>query len=161
MKKYLLLGVGLALLSCSATKPLPHYSDKEKADQRASIGYWQPEPTKDSTSGPRVEPNSQADFIRRIFAGKPPVVQQDLPSDYIATPDSLRFVKVERQPSWLARLFGHKPQTAIYVGQSSIKAGKKSTITINKVGGDQHNQQVAKKGQLLGDGASNTQTGKK
>jgi hypothetical protein len=146
------------LASCTSTKPLPHYTAEQQAEQRASIGYWQPEPAKrDSSSGPRVEPNSQADFIRRIFEGKPPVMQVQVE----ATPDSLPFVKVERQPSWLARLFGHKPQTAIYVGQSSIKAGKKSTITINKVAGNQTTQQVGKKGQLLGPGASNTQTGKK
>ena len=107
----------------------------------------------DSTGGPRVEPGSQADLIRRIFEGEPPVVQQDIPGDYIATPDSLRFVKVTKAPH---RLFGllpdKKPATAL---------GKCKCCTFNVVAGNQTNQQVGKNAQLLGDGASNTELGKK
>jgi hypothetical protein len=159
MTKYLLLGMSLALASCASTKPLPHYSEAEQAAQRQAIGYWQPTPAKsDSISGPRVEPGSQADLLRSIFGGHPQVVQQDIE----ATPDSLKFVKVAKAPR---RLFGLLPAKSdskpAAVRTASELPRKCKGCTFNVVAGNQTNQHVAKNGQLLGDGASNTQTGKK
>jgi hypothetical protein len=149
MRHYLLLGLSLALAGCASTKPLPHYTEAEKAAQRQAIGYWQPTPAKpDSTSGPRVEPGSQADLHRSIFGGHPQVVQQDIE----ATLDSLKFVKVAKAPR---RLFGLLPAKK----PASTALGKCKGCTFNLVAGNQTNQHVDKKGQLLGDG--NTQTGKK
>jgi hypothetical protein len=154
MRKYLLLGTCLALASCATQKALPHYTEAEKAAQRDAIGYWQPEPAKlDSTSGPRVEPGSHADLIRRIFEGKPPVVQLE-PE---ATPDSLRFMKVPKPAP--RRLFGLLP--AKKPASPTAALGKCKGCTFNVAYGNQTNQQVGKNGQLLEQGASNTQTGKK
>jgi hypothetical protein len=96
--------VGL-LTSCATTKPLPARLAAEQDVQRS----WQPQPTRlDSTSGARIEPGSQADFIRSIFEGHPPVVQVELEAE----PDSLRFVKVPKspqKPTEKRRLFGLLP----------------------------------------------------
>jgi hypothetical protein len=159
MKK--LLGyclVGL-LTSCATIKPLPQHSAAEQDAQSQS--YGQPQPARpDSTSGPRIEPGSQADFIRSIFEGHPPVVQQDIPSDVVAAPDSLPFVKVPKKTSLFRRLFPAKQQSVsdTHVGNMPRKC---KGCTFNVVAGDQHNQQVGKNAKLLGDGASNMQTGKK
>jgi hypothetical protein len=118
--------------------------------------------TLDSTAQAKLDSTAQATrqakMVRSIFEGHPPVVQLELE----AMPDSLHFVKVENRPSWLARLFGAKPSTAIYLGQPTVTAGKKSTVTINHVQGNQTNTSTAKNGRtVVGDGASNIESGKK
>jgi hypothetical protein len=124
MTKYLLLGLSLALASCATQKALPHYTEAEKAAQRQAIGYWQPAPTKpDSTSGPRVEPGSQADLICSIFGGHPPVMQQDTE----ATPDSLHFVKVAKPAR---RLFGLLPAKKLASPTASLRKCKGCTFII-------------------------------
>jgi hypothetical protein len=131
------------LTSCATIKPLPQHSAAEQDAQSQS--YGQPQPTRpDSTSGPRIEPGSQADFIRSIFEGHPPVVQQDIPSDVVAAPDSLPFVKVPKKTSLFRRLFPAKQQSVsdTHVGNMPRKC---KGCTINVVAGDQHNSTTGKK----------------
>lgn len=144
---YALLGLAL-LTSCAATRPAP-------SDQPLVVNYASPAAL-DSTA----QANRQAELVRSIFEGHPPVVQLELE----AMPDSLPFVKVERQPSRLARLFGAKPSTAIYLGQPQVRVGKRSTVTINQVQGNQTNTSAttAKNGRtVVGEGASSIEAGKK
>jgi hypothetical protein len=140
MKKYLLLGLGLALASCVTQKALPQYTEAEKAAQRGGISYWQPTP-------------APADTARHT---KPPL---NLLLPPVAAPDSLPFVAVSRQPNFLDKLFKHTPKTTIYVGSGPIKTGKKSNVTINNVGHSQSNTSstTGKKGtSATGDGATTT-----
>lgn len=111
MKKYLLLGLSLALAGCATQKALPQYSEAQKQAQRESIGFWQPAPAK---------PDSASHT-------KPPVGLRLPP---VAAPDSLPFIAVARQPTFLAKLFGRTPKTTIYPGLVPVKAGKKSTVNI-------------------------------
>lgn len=143
-----LLGLALLTGSCAATRPAP-------ADQPLVVNYASPAAL-DSTA----QANRQAELVRSIFEGHPPVVQLELE----AMPDSLPFVKVERQPSRLARLFGAKPSTAVYLGQPHVSVGKHSTVTINQVQGNQTNTSTstAKNGRtVVGNGASNIEADKK
>jgi hypothetical protein len=158
MKKYLLLGVSLALLGCSATKKLPHYTTEQQAAQRGGISWWQPDPEPvkhDSTSGPRVEPGSQADLIRSIFESHPPVVQLEVEAE----PGFIPLVEVPRPAK--RRLFGLLPakkpaSTALgkckgctfIVGNNNTVGGKKSGdiiqadsgAIVSKVAGPGNNQ---------------------
>jgi hypothetical protein len=152
------------MTSCTAQKALPHYSPAEQQAQRESISYWQPAPAQpDTAHGFRAEPGSQADLIRSIFDGHPPVVQMEVEAE----PDSLHFVKVPRPASWLGKLFGRTPKPyTVATTQARIGKCKKCPITINVVQGNQTNTSTststAKNGRtVVGDGASNTETGKK
>jgi hypothetical protein len=151
MTKYLLLGLGLALASCATQKALPQYTESEKAAQRGGISWWQtdPAPTKaDSTSGPRIEPNSQADLIRAIFEGHPPVVQLEVEAE----PGTLPFVEV---PKPARRLFGLLP--AKKPASASAALGKCKGCTFNVAYGNQTNSVTGKKGNsATGDGATAT-----
>jgi hypothetical protein len=166
MKRLLCYCLAGLLASCATTKPLA----TRVADEQNAERHWQPAvPRPDSLSGPRAEPGSQADFIRSIFEGHPPVVQLEVE----AAPDSLPFVKVPKspqKPTEKRRLFGLLPPKkaataapgAILTAQNAAQLPRKCKgCTFNVVAGNQDNQHVAKNGQLLGAGASNTQTGKK
>jgi hypothetical protein len=142
MRPYLLLAAGLALASCAAQKALPHYTEAEKQAQRESISYWQPTPA----------PVDTAHHER-------PRLEVHLP---VPAPDSLPYIEVTRKPTFLDKLFQHTPKTSIYPGVLPVKAGKKSVINIYKGPATITTTNTGKKGRsLVGEGASNTETGKK
>lgn len=143
-----LLGLALLTVSCAATRPA-------STDQPLAVSYTNPA-SLDSTA----QAQRHAELVRSIFEGHPPVVQLEVE----AMPDSLPFVKVVKQPSRLAQLFGAKPTTAIYVGQPHVTVGKRSNVTINQVQGTQVNTSTttAKNGRtVVGNGASNIEADKK
>jgi hypothetical protein len=159
MRAYLLLAAGLALASCAAQKALPHYTEAEKQAQRESISWWKPAP-----------PPAQY---------RVPAADSAEATKYEAMPDSLPFVKVPQaaqkptqtyeveggKKGFLARLFWpgvpKKPVSAgVAKHPNATQVPRKCKgCTFNVVAGNQTN--AAKKAQVLGDGASNTQTGKK
>ena len=59
----------LALASCSATKPLPQYTEAQKAAQRQAIGYWQPDTT---ATTPKLSPVAQAKLDAKHRRGQMP-----------------------------------------------------------------------------------------
>jgi len=79
MTKYLLVAACLALASCSATRPLPQYSEAEKEAQRQAIGYWQPDST---ATAPKLSPVAQRKLDAKHHRGQAP--------DPLATDESPR-----------------------------------------------------------------------
>jgi len=168
MKKLLLLCLAGLLASCATTKPL----SSRMADKENAKSYWQPAPPAPESAGaPRAEPGSQADFIRRLFEGHPPVVQLELE----AAPDSLPFMYVPKkpqQPTQKRRLLGLlPPKKAATVPLGPILTAQNPTqlprkckgcqITIQNGDGNTNAQaSTAKKGQTLGAGASNVEKAK-
>jgi hypothetical protein len=157
MRNYYLLALLLALASCAATKPLPHYTDAEKQAQRESISWWKPAPAPAQYLVPAADSTEAA--------------------KYEAMPDSLPFVKVPRNPQkptetyeveggkkgFLARLFlpgiPKKPVSAGVATHPNATQVPRKCKGCTIVYGNA--QVVGKKAQVLGDGASNTETGKK
>jgi hypothetical protein len=145
------LALLLALASCAGTKKLPHYTEAEKQAQRESISWWKPAPPPAQYLVPAADSAEAA--------------------KYEAMPDSLPFVKTpqklgEKQEvegakrGFLARIFlpkNTKAPTALKDNHAPQLPRKCKGCTI--VYGNA--QVVGKKGQALGDGASNTATGKK
>lgn len=168
MKNLLLLCLLALLASCATTKPLStRLADAQNAK---SYGPAAPAPA-ESAGAPRAEPGSPADFIRRIFQGHPPVVQLELE----AAPDSLPFVHVAKspqKPTPKRRLLGllppKKADTAaaghMLTAQNATQMPRKCKgcqILIQNGDGNTSTQaSTAKKGQTLGDGASNVEKAK-
>jgi hypothetical protein len=68
--KYLSFALAACLLaSCSATKPLPQYTEAQKAAQRQAIGYWQPDTT---ATTPKLSPVAQAKLDAKHRRGQLP-----------------------------------------------------------------------------------------
>jgi hypothetical protein len=65
------LAACLALASCSATKPLPQYTEAQKAAQRQAIGYWQPDTT---ATAPKLSPVAQAKLDAKRHRGQVPAL---------------------------------------------------------------------------------------
>jgi hypothetical protein len=167
MKKLLLLCLAGALASCATTKPLPARSAADRSET-----YWQPTPTPaESLGAPRAEPGSQADFIRRIFEGHPPVAQLELEAES----DSLPFVHVPLK-NGVTKESKKKTAPAASKGLFSFLKRRKETkenplalpgkckncqITVQLGNGNTSGQaSTEKKGQTLGAGASNVEKAK-
>lgn len=164
MTKYLLLAASLALASCAAQKALPQYTEAEQAAQRGGISYWQSDSAK---AVPKLSPVAQAKLEARRRRGQAPAPLagdggvrslDSLVAIPYATPQPGRSI-----PFWQkVNPFRSKPTPPPNpLSQKEGMPRKCKGCTFNVVNGDQHNQQVGKKGQALGAGASNTQTGKK
>jgi hypothetical protein len=68
--KYLSFALAAGLLaSCSATKPLPQYTEAQKAAQRQAIGYWQPDT---AATTPKLSPVAQAKLDAKHHRGQMP-----------------------------------------------------------------------------------------
>jgi len=157
MRKYLLAAACLALASCSATKPLPQYSEAEKEAQRQAIGYWQPDT---AATTPKLSPVAQAKLDAKHRRGQMPA---PLAGDGGPRPldEALAMPPAQPQPgrsvAFWQKLnpFRSKP-TAKPVMLSTVEASlprKCKGCTFNVVAG---NQTVAgKKAQVAaGDGAT-------
>jgi hypothetical protein len=156
MRNYYLFALLLALASCVTVKPVPHLTEAQNQANRESISWWKPAPPPATYLVPAKDSADAA--------------------QYEAMPDSLPFVKVPQNPQkptqnyeveggkkgFLARLFlpgvPKKPVSAGVANATQVPRKCKG-CTFNVVAGNQTN--AAKKAQALGDGASNTQTGKK
>jgi hypothetical protein len=147
--KILLLSAAalLGLASCSTTRPVPA---AEKAAQPEHVAYWQPEPSDTASHKPN--------WPLQV----PP---------YEAAPDSLPFVNVYQKTksgrnglhSFFSNIFhaDRTPKPAPAQLAVMPRRCKKCPITINVVQGNQTNTTAEKNAQVLGEGASNTQAGKK
>jgi len=160
MPKYLIIIAGLALASCAAQKALPQLSEEQKRANERGIAYWQPEPT----------PADSTPLVHR-----PPVWTPD---------DSLRWAlhkqahQVDSSTASLSsltspvtkprrRLLGLLPAKKVASSPQKVASDKLADGKLPRkckgctiVYGD-NNTVADKKGQALGAGASNTQTGKK
>jgi hypothetical protein len=153
MRHLLSLCLLASLASCATTKPLPQHAQA----QPDSITAWQPAPAPAKYLIPATD---------TTHAG---------PQTFEAMPDSLPFVKVPQPPhkptenyeiegskrGFLARFFlRSKLETPVLGGVANATQvpRKCKNCTFNVVGGNQTN--AAKKSQVLGDGARNTEVGK-